>query len=127
LQDHQKALKAELVVLQQQTEEAERLEERLEAMDLQHQNGGNPLNLMTTVEQLARQGKVREFMTRIRPQPSLDSKSQSLMLQLKNVPYKMAISFIDAIAREQLGLSSIKIQAGNSSGLVHLQATINSG
>jgi type II secretory pathway component PulM len=127
LQDQQKILKAELAALQQQAAEAERLADHLMAVDLQYKNSGKPVNLMTMVEQLARQGKVRKFMTRIRPQPSVDNKSQSLMLQLKNVPYKTAISFVDAIAREQLGLSSIKIQGGNSSGLVHLQAVINSG
>ena len=127
LQDRQKALQAELSFLQHQVAEAEQLAERLMAADTKQQNGGKPANLMTAVERLARQGKVREYMTRIRPQASTDSQSQSLMLQLKNVPYKTAIGFVDAIAREHLGLSSIKIQAGKSTGLVHLQAVINSG
>lgn len=127
LQDRQKALQAELSSLQQQAAEAEQLAERLMAVDTKQQNGGKPVNLMTAVEGLARQGKVREYMTRIRPQASTDSQSQSLMLQLKNVPYKAAISFVDAIAREHLGLSSIKIQAGKSTGLVHLQAVISNG
>jgi len=39
----------------------------------------------------------------------------------------LAIAFVDAIARGHLNLSSIKIQAGKSVGLVHLQAVINSG
>lgn len=127
LQDRQKVLQAELVSMQQQAAEAEQLAERLMAVDTKQQNSGKPENLMTTVERLARQGKVREYMSRIRPQGSTDSQSQKLMLQFKNIPYKAAISFVDAVAREHLGLSSIKIQAGKSAGLVHLQAVINSG
>jgi general secretion pathway protein M len=123
LQDRQKALQAELVTMQQQAADTEQLAERLVAMDTKQQNGGKPKNLMTTVERLARQGKVRKYMTRIRPQASTGG--QKLMLQLKNIPYKTAIGFVDAIAREYLGLSSIKIQAGKSAGLVHLQAVIN--
>jgi type II secretory pathway component PulM len=125
LQNRQKALQAELATMQHQAVEAEQLAEQLMAADTKQQNG-KPANLMTAVERLARQGKVREYMTRIRPQVSTGSQNQSLMLQLKNIPYKAAIGFVDAIAHERLGLSSIKIQAGKSAGLVHLQAVVSS-
>jgi len=122
LHDRQQALLADLEVLQQQAEEAQYL-----ATQAGKQGDGGkaaqPVNLLASVEQLARQLQLREFMTRIRPQSAAGG-GQRLMLELKNAPYEQVIRFSHALANENLELYSIKIQLGASAGLVHVQAVI---
>jgi type II secretory pathway component PulM len=126
MQDRRMALKNELSALRLQVEEAERISGQLAANAARGRTGDQkPVNLMSAVEGLARQSKVRKFMTRIRPQNSLAKNKQQLMLQLKNAPYKASIEFAHALALQQLGLESMKIQAGKSPGLVHVQAVIS--
>ena len=125
MQDKQKALQAELAALQQQAETAEALAIQLVESVSTGKQTGEQTPLLATVERLARHSKARKYMTRIRPQPSVSGTGQRLMLQLKNVPFDANIRFIDALARENLGVNSMKIQAGTSAGLVHVQAMIS--
>ena len=125
MQDEQKALQAELAVLQQQAETAERLAIQLAESAITGKQAGQQAPLLATVERLARHSKARKYMTRIRPQPTVSGKGQRLMLHLKNVPFDANVRFVDALAREHLGLNSMKIQAGTSAGLVHVQAMIS--
>jgi len=122
LHDRQQALQADLVVLQQQAGEAQYL-----ATQAGKQGNGDkaaqPVNLLASVEQLARQLQLREFMTRIRPQPAAEG-VQRLMLELKDAPYERVIRFSHALANENLELYSMKIQIGAAGGLVHVQAVI---
>lgn len=74
---------------------------------VQDQASGNALAL---VEKLARQTKVREFMTHIRPRPALDGK-QRLQLQMKAVQYIDVIQFLDALAQHHLNIDSASISA----------------
>lgn len=125
MQDNRKAIQKDLTQLQQQAETAEMLATQLVKSGT-GKKAEQKVPLLAMVERLARQAKVREFMTRIRPQPLLDGASQRLMLQLKNAPFEAMIRFVDVLARQHLGLSRMKIQAGKSAGLVHVQAVISS-
>ena len=125
MQDAQKALQAELVGLQQQAETAEALAIQLAESGSIGKQPEQQAPLLATVERLARHSKARKYMTRIRPQPSVGGTGQRLMLQLKNIPFDASVRFVDALAREHLGLNSMKIQAGTSAGLVHVQAIIS--
>ena len=125
MQDKQAALQAELAGLQQQAETAEALAIQLAESETTEKKTGEQAPLLATVERLARLSKAREYMTRIRPQPSVSGTGQRLMLQLKNVPFEANVRFVDALAREHLDLNSMKIQAGTSAGLVHVQAMIS--
>lgn len=125
MQDKQRELQVELAGLQQQAEIAEALAIQLAESGTTGKQTGRQAPLLATVEQLARQGGVRKYMTRIRPQPSVDGTSERLMLQLKDVPFDANVRFVDALARKHLGLGSMKIQAGTSAGLVHVRAMIS--
>jgi len=81
---------------------------------------------LSAVERIARESHVRQYMTRIRPQNSPGSKDQQLMVQLKDAPYQDIVRFMNALAQAKMALNSMKIQAGESAGLVHAQALIGS-
>jgi len=126
IQDKQHALRGELVSLQKQAAEAQ----KLAALLVKKGGSGKaakPVNILATVERLARKFKLRKAMTRIRPQPVAAGQSQRLMLQMKNAPYDQVIRFTYTLAEEHLDLSSMKIQQGESAGVVHVQMVIAGG
>jgi len=125
MQDRQTELRQSVAALKLQAVEAEQLAQRLLA------SGGGakgvaPVNVLASVEQIARQNRVRRYMTRIRPQNSPGSKGQRLMIQLKNVPYQDLVRFVDALARAKLHINSMKVRRGASTGLTHVEAVISS-
>ena len=123
LKDKLIASKAELIIAQQEAAEAQYLAKHVG----QNRNGdkdSQPVNLLESVEKLARQLHLREFMTSIRPLPVV-SGSQRLMFELKDAPYEQVMRFSHALTQEDLELISMKIQLGSSAGLVHVQAIID--
>ncbi|MDX8406663.1 MAG: type II secretion system protein GspM [Mariprofundus sp.] len=124
MQDRQIQLRHSVAALQLQAREASQL-----AAQLLASGGGKalqPVNVLSSVERIARQSNVRQYMTRIRPQNRPDNKGQFLMVQLKSAPYKDIVRFVDALAKAKLNLSSMKIKAAGSAGLAHAQAVIGS-
>jgi type II secretory pathway component PulM len=122
LHDRKQSLLAEVIVLKQQAMVAQSLAGKIS----QQGNVGNaarPANLLASVERLARQLQLREYMTHIRPQPVVNG-PQRLMLELKDAPYDRVLSFSHALALENLELDSIKIQFGSSAGLVDVRTVI---
>jgi len=125
LHDRQLELLAAQQSLQLQATEAEQLAQRLvEAGPSQRGGGAGKASAMTLVEQLARQFKLREYMTRIRPQPSPHGGQKQLMVQLQEAPYAGCIQLIDALARKGGDLVSIRMKAGKEAGFVNLQMVI---
>jgi len=102
-----------------QVQEAESLALRLQSQGNQPQQG----NLMTQVDQLARQAQVRTFMTRIRPQPAGD-REQRLLLQMQDAPYQKVVDFFAMMAKNGIGLEQVKLQKSEKNSYVHVQATV---
>jgi len=44
---------------------------------------------------------------------------------MKNVPYDAMLKFIHALAERNLGLNSLKLQAADSPGHVHVRAVLS--
>jgi len=80
-------------------------------------------NILSVVDNLARQTGVRSFMTRLRPQP-LSQGKQQLQSQIKDAPYQNVVEFIFILEQKGLSLSQVKIQT-TKPGFVHMQAMIS--
>lgn len=118
--DKKTALQQEVIVLSQQVQEANTLADALVLQPRQHNSTNN--NILSQVDNIARQTAVRTFMTRLRPQQILGN-SQQVQTQIKNAPYKGIVAFIAALEKAGFSLSQLKIQAAEA-GYVHMQATI---
>ncbi len=119
--DKNTALQQEVAALSQQAQEANALADVLALQPKQQGNTDN--NILSQVDNIARQTAVRTFMTRLRPQ-QLMGDSQQLLTQIKDVPYKDVVAFIAALEKAGFSLSQLKIQAA-APGYVHMQATID--
>lgn len=125
LHDRQLELNVEHQSLQQQLSEAEQLADRLSTSGAgQGSRTAESSSVMSLVEQLAREFSLRQYMTRIRPQPSLQGGNQRLVLQMKDAPYAACLKMLDAMARRGFQVISVRLQAGQSEGLVQLQMVI---
>ena len=123
--DRKLELQSEFQKLQMQADEAERLAKQLVVSGVSESGSGNIQgSLMTQVEQLTREHALRKYMTRIRPEPSLQGGSQRLMMQMKDAPYSECLKLLDVMARKGLQVINIKFQAVQSPGLVNLQMVI---
>jgi len=125
LQDRQIALQQELKLAQNKAAKAESLANYLTTHAADLKSNSRSKSLLTTVDQLARQTKVRSFMTRIKPQASLNDGAQSLMLGMKSVPYDAMLRFIHALAQHGLALKQMTFQAAKTPGHVHINAIIS--
>jgi len=125
LQEYKEGLVDEVKSVQQLALEAEQLALTLKQKAL---NGGDndfrTGNLLSIVEQLARQTNVRRFMTRIQPHFLAANNDQQLKVKLKNVPYADAVRFTNELALMRLNLVRIKINAGAGKGVVNLQLLV---
>ncbi|MDQ6992719.1 MAG: type II secretion system protein GspM [Mariprofundus sp.] len=124
LQDRQIALQKQAASLHLQAEKAATLAQQLQSGGTQSK--AQPVNLLSSVERIAREGAVRQYITRIRPQNRPGDKQQLLMVQLKNAPYQDIVRLMDALGRAKLEIKSMKINATASAGLVHVQTVIGS-
>lgn len=123
MQDRIQELTRSLITAQQQAAEADTLARQLVA------SGGSKatqVNVLTAVERLARISRIRQYMTRIRPQNMPDSSGQRLLIELKDVPYNDMLRFVGALADGRLELINMKVQPGSSAALVHVQSLIGS-
>ncbi len=118
--DKNTALQHEVATLAEKAQEANALADSLAKQPQQTKmlNG----NILSQVDNIARQTHVRQFMTRLRPQPLANGK-QKLQTQIKDAPYKDIASFIVALEKAGLSLSQVKIQKVKP-GFVHMQAVI---
>jgi len=118
--DKNTALQQEVQSLAQKAQEANSLADMLANQPKQTKmlNG----NILSQVDNIARQTQVRQFMTRLRPQPLANGKQQ-LQTQIKDAPYKDIASFIVTLEKAGLSLSQVKIQ-GKKPGIVLMQAVI---
>lgn len=122
LHDRVEQAGAYLIKVKSEAAEAKLLADRMQQGGAKRAGG----NVMSTVDRLARSSGVRSFMTRIRPQP-ISGGSEALTVQMKDVPYRETIAFLEALAKAGLGLSQLKLQSADSPGHIHVQAVITGG
>jgi len=125
LQDRQFALQKELSIARDKAVKADHLASYLMEHASELESNSSSKSLLTIVDQLARQTKVRNFMTRIKPQISPTGGSQRLMLTIKAVPYDAMLRFIHALAQRNLSLKELKFQTSNSPGHINVHAVIS--
>ncbi len=118
--DKNAALQQEVQSLAQKAQEAKMLADTLIAQS-KHKVSANT-SILSQVDSIARQTYVRQFMTRLRPQPLANGKQQ-LQTQIKDAPYKDIASFIVALEQAGLSLRQVKIQR-KKPGVVLMQAVI---
>jgi len=124
LQDRQEILRTELAQVQAQVAEAEGLAVYLNKHAAEQKGAGaGSGNLLSLVERMARQTQVRSYMTRIKPNNSPDGHEQ-LMVRMRDAPYDATLRFIHALASRHLGLNSLKLQAADAPGHLHVRAVI---
>ena len=112
------AKKQALASLQTQAQEAEMLAIQLQQQGDQPERG----NSMSIVDQQARQAGVRQFITNLRPQMS--GTEARLWIQMRNAPYHETVQFLEALAKQGVSLTQVKLQKGEQAGFVHLQAVV---
>jgi len=124
LHDKQQILQAELSLMQKQAAEAQQLASYINKHGTSLKSSDNTESLLTIVERLARQSKIRRFITRIKPQHSPNATHQQLMLRIKNAPYTTSLRFIHSLAEQGLSVKTLKLQATKTPGIVNLYAMI---
>ena len=119
--DKYAALEKERMALSAKVAEANQLADLLAQKPRQPKLGKG--NLLSTVDNMARQTGVRAFMTRLRPR-QIPGNKKSLQAQIKDAPYDKVVAFIHALEQAGLNFEQIKMQASKP-GMVHMQATIS--
>ena len=108
-----------LLVLQEQVQKAEQMAETLQKK--------KPLHIsklpMTIVADVARQLQIQQFIKRMKPQLS-NQKKQRLLIQMRSMPYRKAVLFLNALSKQGLLLLHVNMQKDKLPGLVHLQMII---
>jgi len=108
------ALRDAMPVLQDQLHEAQTLADRLQQGERRPAGKRNALAL---VQQAAQASGVRQYITRIKPQPGMGG-GQRLLIRLHQAPYPNLVRFLDLLAKDGLALGRSKLLAGNKPGLL---------
>ena len=126
MQERRAELSAASETLFEQAKEAERLASLLKQRPPDERDStAGQANLLSQVDRLARKRQVRSFMVSIQPRLPAGGGGQSLLVKFRNVPYSDALPFIHELALEHLGVADLKIQAGSTDGLVHMQMVVS--
>ncbi|MBL4760398.1 MAG: type II secretion system protein M [Mariprofundaceae bacterium] len=120
LHDAKQQRQGDLQALQQQALKAEDLAEVLQKK--------GPVNAvrstMAVVDAAAKNVKIQQFITRMRPQLGGIKGKQRLLIQMRSAPYSKVVIFLQHLSEQGLSLLSAKIQQDKQLGLVHLQAVV---
>lgn len=122
--DKNKALNIDVATQSVKLREANQLADQLVAHpSANRQAAGSNGGLLSKVDQIARDTKVRTFMTRLRPQQIMGGKS-SVQVQMKDAPYADVAAFISALETSGSSISNLRIQAVGE-GIVQVQVVID--
>jgi len=113
------ALERAMPTLQDQLRKAQTLADRLQ------QGGHKPAgkrNALAMVEQAAKTSGVRQYITRIKPQPGMGG-GQRLLIRIHQVPYPELVKFMDLLAKDGVALGRAKLLASDKSGLLDADLT----
>jgi len=124
LRDEAAAIRAAMPALQAQLAEANLLAGKVTAGGTA---GGAKTaaqgDLLTRVDTAARTGNIRQFITRIKPQPGLSG--QSVLVQLRKAPYADSVRFLAAMAGQGVGSERAKLSDVEANGLVDVDITFS--
>lgn len=118
------ALRDAMPALQDQLREAQTLADSLQQAGKQ---GGRKTsgkqNALTQVEQAAKGSGVRQYITRIKPQPGM-SGGQRLLIRMHQAPYPNLVKFLFRLAKDGLTLGRAKILASDKPGLLDVELLV---
>lgn len=120
VQDRLQQLQQQVALGAMQAAQAQNLSRVLQARTTGGEQGES---LLARVERQAQAGKVRVYMTRIRPEPSFGEGAERLRVSLKDVPYASLLEFVRALAEKGLVLVEIKMQTARP-GVLNVQAVV---
>ncbi len=114
------SLEKVLPTLQGELREAQVLADRL-------QKGGHKAigkhNALAMVEQAAKASDVRQYITRIKPQPSLGG-GQKLLIRIHQAPYPNLVKFMGLLAKDGVDLGRTKLLAGDKAGVLDVDMIV---
>jgi len=120
LRDDAAAIRASLPEMQAQLAEARLLADKVAT------GGGAqdaPADLLSGVDAAARSSQIRQFITRIKPQPGLQG--QRVLVQLRKVPYDGMVRFLGAMAGQGAATERAKLSDVGANGLVDVDITFS--
>lgn len=80
-------------------------------------------DLLTRVDTVARSSNIRQFITRIKPQPGLSG--QSVLVQLRKLPYADAVRFLAGMAGQGVNCERARLSDVEANGLVDMDITFS--
>jgi len=121
LRDKAAAINAAMPELQAQLAEAKSLAARVAKGGVAKAAQGD---LLSVVDAAARASNIRQFITRIKPQPM--GNGQSALLQLRKAPYADAVRFFGQVASQGIATERARITDVSGNGLVDVDITFSS-
>lgn len=121
LRDKATAIEAAMPALQAELAEAQQLAARVQKGE------GKPAaqgDLLTRVDAAARASNVRQFITRIKPQPM--ATGQVALVQLRKAPYADTVRFFGQLAGQGVATDQARISDVQANGLVDVDITLSS-
>lgn len=121
LRDEADAIRARMPELQAQLSEARMLADKVARDGVNAEAQGD---LLARVDAAARGSNVRQFVTRIKPQPGLEG--QSVLVQLRKAPYADTVRFFSQMAGSGARTDRAKLTDVEANGLVDVDITFAS-
>jgi len=121
LRDDAAAIRSALPALQAELTEAQLLAGKVAAGGVQTGVAGD---LLTQVDAAARGSNIRQFITRIKPQPGLSG--QAVLVQLRKSPYADTVRFFNRMADQGVSTQRAKLSDADIAGLVNVDITFAS-
>jgi len=122
MRDDASAIRASLPALQGQLAEAQALANRVATAG---PVSGVQADLLSTVDGAARSSRVRQYITRIKPQ--VETSGQRVLVQLRKAPYADLVRFFALMAEKGIASERMRMTDVSGNGLVDVDITFSSG
>jgi len=121
LHDDAKQIRSVMPELQAQLSEAQLLADKVVKGGVK---SAAQSDLLTVVDAAARGSNIRQFITRIKPQPG--TSGQSVLVQLRKAPYNDTVRFFSQMANQGVATERAKLSDVEANGLVDVDITFSS-
>lgn len=122
LRDAKQSLQLNVKVFAKDAAQAQSLAARLQSQSVPTFTG----DAMSTLDALAKEHDVRQFLTHIRPQPR-EGNQKYFIFQLRDVPFVDALKMLQAVQSTGLQFTELKLQRATKDGVVHVKAVVMHG